>query len=512
MSAATSLPRRLTYQLPENGYESPMVPGSEENFFEPTTNGTANDAGLGDRRQRRPPYAGNNRLYTRDEECQTQDRSDGTSTVVSAQGDEEGGQRIFGFRDRIGCYTWTWFTMTMATGGIANVLHSIPYQSNWLRIIGAIIFLFNMILFLMNCFFITLRFRWNPGSFKSSFKSPSESLFIPAFVSVEYPIFAHTADTVKFRSYRTILTNMAQYGIPKTGEWFQTVMQVCFWTYALVTFLASSGMYLIIWSTQTFPIHTMTPIWIFPAYPALMIAPLASNIIASLPNATAAARINSIAIAYGAICIQGTGFMVSLMIYSAFIYRLMTQKLPRESTRPGMFVSVGPSGFTAVGIVQLGSVVPKIMPNGWLGHPDAAFFLRLLSIMVGLWIWGLCLWFFLVSVGAHWQLVLLKKEKHQIHFDMTWYSYVFPNTALISATLAIGKALSSNAIQIFGTVLSALLVGLWIIVFYMMIRALVFKRLLWPGRVDGSDISWKHWMGVWDKLVGSTEKNAQGAV
>lgn len=80
----------------------------------------------------------------------------------------------------------------------------------------------------------------------------------------------------------------------------------------------------------------MTPIWIFPAYPLLLIAPLASNLIDALPDPGSAARLNSIAIAFGAVCIQGTGFLVSLMIYSAFIYRLMTQKLPRETTRPGM--------------------------------------------------------------------------------------------------------------------------------------------------------------------------------
>ena len=30
--------------------------------------------------------------------------------------------------DRIACFRWTWFTMTMATGGIANVLHTRPYN------------------------------------------------------------------------------------------------------------------------------------------------------------------------------------------------------------------------------------------------------------------------------------------------------------------------------------------------------------------------------------------------
>jgi len=80
----------------------------------------------------------------------------------------------------------------------------------------------------------------------------------------------------------------------------------------------------------------MTPIWIFPAYPLLLMGPIAANLIDALPDSAAATRINSVAIALGAVCLQGTGFLVSLMIYSAFIYRLMTQKLPRETTRPGM--------------------------------------------------------------------------------------------------------------------------------------------------------------------------------
>ena len=80
----------------------------------------------------------------------------------------------------------------------------------------------------------------------------------------------------------------------------------------------------------------MTPIWVFPAYPLLITAPFASNLIDALPDADAASRVHSAAIALGAVCAQGTGFCVSLMIYSAFIYRLMTQKLPRETARPGM--------------------------------------------------------------------------------------------------------------------------------------------------------------------------------
>ncbi|RDL37993.1 Uncharacterized protein BP5553_05426 [Venustampulla echinocandica] len=380
-------------QLPENGYETPRTPkcGEGSYFLGPDGRAGGKDteakcAGYTDSRTH---------IKTERESPRHQAHPDcGDKADPQQDHDEEPKLKKFGIRDRIGCYTWTWFTMTMATGGVANVLHTIPYQPAWLGVVGVIFFVFNLILFIINCVLITLRFRWNPGSFKTSFTSQSESLFIPACVV----------------SVGTILINVAQYGIPNTGDWLQTVMQVCYWAFASVSFISSSGMYLIIWSTQTFPIHTMTPIWIFPAYPLLLLAPFAANLIQSLPDAAAAARINSVTIALGAVAIQGTGFL---------------------------FVSVGPSGFTVAGLVLLGSQLSsKIMPNGYMGNTDAPILLKLLSEVVGLWIWGLCLWFFIVSVGAHWR-ILLPNDSKTIRFDMTWFSFVFPNTALVTATLAI---------------------------------------------------------------------------
>jgi tellurite resistance protein TehA-like permease len=138
--------------------------------------------------------------------------------------------------------------------------------------------------------------------------------------------------------------------------------------------------------------------------------------------------------------------------------------------------------------------MPKILPNGYMGHPELAVFFRMLSLMVGLWIYGLCIWFLLVSIGAHLQVMKPNDEEHHIQFDMTWYSFVFPNTALVTATFAIGVSLDSHAIRIFGTVLAGLLVCLWMFIFYMMLRALVFKKILWPGILDGSEISWRKWI------------------
>lgn len=80
----------------------------------------------------------------------------------------------------------------------------------------------------------------------------------------------------------------------------------------------------------------MTPTWVFPAYPLMLTAPFASNLIAAASDTGHIDVLYAPAIAFSAVSTQGTGCLISLMISAAFIYRLMTQKLPRDFQRPGV--------------------------------------------------------------------------------------------------------------------------------------------------------------------------------
>jgi tellurite resistance protein TehA-like permease len=101
-------------------------------------------------------------------------------------------------------------------------------------------FLLNIVLFVFNVTMISLRFYFYPATFLHSLTHPTESLFIPASVI----------------SLGTILMNISQYGLSqgRTGEWLLSTMVVMFWIYCGLAVVFSCGIYLVLWSTQTFTV------------------------------------------------------------------------------------------------------------------------------------------------------------------------------------------------------------------------------------------------------------------
>jgi len=223
----------------------------------------------------------------------------------------------------------------------------------------------------------------------------------------------------------------------------------------------------------------MTPVWVFPAYPLLLTGPFGANLISAASRSSRLSETNTIPIAIAALTVQGTGFLIAFMINAAFLYRLMTQKLPRDHQRPGVFISIGPSGFTAASIVQLGMLTAEILPPDFMGTEQASYILRLMAYMTALWLWGLSIWFFLVSVGSLWKY-LMPDKRSKFEFQMTWFSFVFPNTALVTATEGLGVAFGSDGLQIFGCVLAGCIVVVWILVFTRLCQCLWNRELLWP--------------------------------
>jgi tellurite resistance protein TehA-like permease len=107
-------------------------------------------------------------------------------------------------------------------------------------------------------------------------------------------------------------------------------------------------------------------------------------------------------------------------------------------------MSIGPYGFTAAGIgelsigsdhskslilpAQLGNQAESLIPPNFLDTPQVAPIIKVVSILVSLWLWGLAMWFFLVCVGALWKYV---RAGSSMPFQISWWSFVFPNTALV---------------------------------------------------------------------------------
>jgi tellurite resistance protein TehA-like permease len=142
-----------------------------------------------------------------------------------------------------------------------------------------------------------------------------------------------------------------------------------------------------------------------------------------------------------------------------------------------MFIAVGPAGFTSVALIGMSQSIPE--GYGYFKtYPMAPQVLQILALWVSIWIWCIAFWFFSFSLLA----VLSSALQWRLRYSMTWWAFVFPNVGFTLATARIGEQLESPGIRWVSTVMTIFLVGLWFMVLYAQVSAVIRRKILWPGR------------------------------
>lgn len=366
-------------------------------------------------------------------------------------------------KDRLKHFTFAWYAWTMSTGGVAFVLSVVPpaYRFSGLTTIGTVIFVMNLFIFAFVTTAIATRFIIHPGTFTSSLANPHEGFFFATF----------------WLSLATMITNTTAYGIPNSGPWLIAALRYSFWVYTICATLLAIFYYHVLFTVKKLVITNVLPGWVLPIFPAMLVGTLASAIAKTQPAE------NALPIVVAGLSYQGLGFFVALMMYGIYFGRLLTSGLPIYMSRPAMFIAVGPPSFTALAFIGMGQdvVAAKIFETyttlpGIVDQTLIPDFFQLLALLFAIFLWVFALWFFAIALVATIEAI------PRNDFHLNWYAYVFPNVGFTISALKIGERLNSPAIQAVGTGMAALLFFLWILIMVCHFRAVVQRKICWPGK------------------------------
>ncbi|KAA8565445.1 hypothetical protein MFRU_006g00260 [Monilinia fructicola] len=362
---------------------------------------------------------------------------------------------------RVQHFTWAWYTLTMSTGGLALLIANTPHRFNGLTILGDIVFLFDICLFILISAGMLARFILNPHTLSASLQDPAESLFFATF----------------WLSILNILANIHEYGSPHCGPWLPATLRVLFWIYVAITFCVAVFQYSYLFNAKQQTLQTMTPGWILPIFPVMLSGTFASVIGgAQTPE-------HALPILVAGITFQGLGMFVAIFMYGPYMARLMIHGLPDPNGRPGMFIAVGPPSFTGLALLGMSEHFSNIYPAyttiSGVAHPEIiADVFRLVTVSAAVFLWATAFWFFCVALFS-----VLRGAK-EMSFGLSWYAFVFPNVGFTIVVINIGKAFKSEGILWVGSVMTVLLVAVWLWVFVMHVRAVILKQVLWPKQVE----------------------------
>lgn len=356
-------------------------------------------------------------------------------------------------------FTWANFTCTQSTGGVAILLSQTPHQFPGLQTAGVVIFILNLVLFVLFTTAMICRFVQKPSNLRKSLTEPPEAYFTGSL----------------WLSMATIIICMQRFGVPYAGPWIIVAVRVLFWTYAAITLTYSIVIFVVMFIVCPLEPGTMSPPMFLMIYNAMLTGTVASSIAASQPLS------QRMAIIVAGIAFQGLGWILCLLFLPFFVNNMLVNGLGPESQRPGLFLSVGSSGYTIVALIGCAKAIPD--GDGYFAkHPTASETLNVMALWIGIFLWLFTFWLFAIALVAHSPIMISKccnsRPHPQMRFTLPWWALIFPNVGFTIATIYIGEELESDAIAWIATVMTALVFAAWLMDLFLHLKSIFQRRIM----------------------------------
>ncbi|KAI0526020.1 voltage-dependent anion channel [Xylaria bambusicola] len=349
-----------------------------------------------------------------------------------------------GLRGRIVDFTWANFTCTQSTGVVAIMLSETPHQFHGLQTIGAIIFIFNIVLFLCFCAVMLTRFIMHPHMLKKSVTTPPECFFIGSF----------------WLSMATVIMCMQRFGVPHTGTWLVVAIRVLFWMYAAITLIYATAMFATLYLKPILTPSQIQPAVFISVYNTMLTGIIAASIASSQPPAA------RLPIIVAGVAYQGLGWILSLVLMPWFVGNTIGNGPGGPSNRPNLFLAVGSSGYTIVSLVGCAKSLPTSY-DYFARHPNGVEILQVMADWIGVFLWLFTFWLFATALLVNLPTVFPRigagfRPSPRMSFELGWWSMIFPNVGFTLATGYIGRQFQSNAIQWIATIMTVILFVFWL--------------------------------------------------
>lgn len=343
--------------------------------------------------------------------------------------------------------TWAWYNVVIASGGVALLLNDLPYKFHKLWILGAIVYLFSLILFLLTFVAHVVRFVVRPSTIRDSMTHQNESLFVSTFPA----------------ALGILIMNGAMYS-RKMPMYNINAMVAFYWIFVVLAIVFGMGSPLVQFaktSAEHTPVRYITSSSLTSLLPLVLAGPVAAAVIDRLPE-THHYHNSAISIVAWAIILQGMGIILTMFYQSAIVGRLSTEGYRKP--RVALFLAVVGPALTSLAITSVARQAllmhnPKTIPPA---EYAATVAIHHLGVALGLVFWGLAVWWFVVATVS--TLAKLNDARGSSNHFMHLFNVIIAHVVLFLASNELLRAFNwPKLLTIFNMMFGVATVFVWVI-------------------------------------------------